>query len=201
MTSHAAGANDVHAASNPNTLVNFGFWVYLMSDVIIFSMLFTMFVNVSNHYNGGPSGRDLFELRDVFFETMALLFSSITFGMAMLSMHARRKSQVLLWLLITFVFGALFVGLEVHEFLGLVAEGAGPWSSAFLSAFFTLVGTHGTHVTFGLIWIAVMIGQVATKGVTAPVASRLMRLALFWHFLDIVWIAVFSTVYLSGVMQ
>ena len=132
---------------------------------------------------------------------MALLFSSITFGMAMLSMHARRKSQVLLWLLITFVFGALFVGLEVHEFLGLVAEGAGPWSSAFLSAFFTLVGTHGTHVTFGLIWIAVMIGQVATKGVTAPVASRLMRLALFWHFLDIVWIAVFSTVYLSGVMQ
>ena len=115
-------------------------------------------------------------------------------------MHARRKSQVLLWLLITFVFGALFVGLEVHEFLGLVHEGAGPWTSAFLSAFFTLVGTHGTHVTFGLIWIAVMIGQVAVKGVTAPVASRLMRLALFWHFLDIVWIAVFSTVYLSGVM-
>lgn len=201
MTSHAAGGNDVHAASSPNTLVNFGFWVYLMSDVIIFSMLFTMFVNVSDHYNGGPAGHEIFELRGVFFETMALLASSITFGMAMLGMHAQKKSQVLLWLLITFVFGALFVGLEVHEFLMLIEEGAGPQTSAFLSAFFTLVGTHGTHVTFGLIWLVVMIGQVAVKGVTPPVASRLMRLGMFWHFLDIVWIAVFSTVYLSGVMQ
>lgn len=197
--SHADGAS-VHAASSPNTMVNFGFWVYLMSDVIIFSMLFTMFVTVSSHYNGGPSGHDIFELRDVFLETMALLLSSITFGLAMLNMHAEKKGGVLMWLAITFAFGACFIGLEVREFVGLVHEGAGPQASAFLSAFFTLVGTHGTHVTFGLIWIAVMIGQVAVKGVTPKVASRLFRLSLFWHFLDIVWIAVFSTVYLSGVM-
>lgn len=200
MTTHAAGGNDIRAAASPGTVVNFGFWVYLMSDVIIFSMLFTMFIIVSKHYNGGPSGHDLFELKGVFAETMALLLSSITFGMAMLNLHARKQSLVLLWLVITFVFGALFVGLEVHEFLGLAHEGAGPQASAFLSAFFTLVGTHGTHVSFGLIWIAVMIVQVAVKGITPPVASRLLRLSLFWHFLDIVWIAVFSTVYLSGVM-
>ncbi|RJS91669.1 cytochrome o ubiquinol oxidase subunit III [Salinisphaera sp. Q1T1-3] len=200
MTSHA-GTNTVHGASNPNTVVNFGFWVYLMSDVILFSMLFTMFVTVSSHYNGGPDGHELFKLRDVFFETMALLFSSITFGMAMLAMHAKKKGELLLWLLVTFIFGLLFVLLEVHEFLELVGEGAGPQTSAFLSAFFTLVGTHGTHVTFGLIWILAMVGQIAVKGVTPAVASRLFRLSLFWHFLDIVWIAVFSTVYLSGVMQ
>ena len=194
------GANTVHGASRPDTIVNFGFWVYLMSDVILFSMLFTMFVVVSDNTFGGPGGAELFKLRDVFFETMALLFSSITFGFAMLSMHAKHKGGVLLWLLVTFIFGVLFVTLELHEFYELIHEGATPQTSAFLSAFFTLVGTHGTHVTFGLIWILVMFGQVAFKGVTPPVASRLFRLALFWHFLDIVWIAVFSTVYLSGVM-
>lgn len=197
--SHAA--DNVHAASSPNTMVNFGFWVYLMSDVIIFSMLFTMFVTVSNHYNGGPTGADLFELRDVFLETMALLFSSITFGVAMLNMHAERKGGVMLWLAITFVLGAAFIGLELREFLHLIHEGATPQSSAFLSAFFTLVGTHGLHVSFGLLWIVVMLGQVAVKGLTPGVASRLFRLSLFWHFLDVVWIAVFSTVYLAGVMQ
>ncbi|MDA3921361.1 MAG: cytochrome o ubiquinol oxidase subunit III [Salinisphaera sp.] len=199
--SHAAEGASVHTASSPNTMVNFGFWVYLMSDVIIFSMLFTMFVTVQSHYNGGPQGHQIFELRDVFLETMALLFSSITFGLAMLNLHAEKKNGVLLWLAITFLFGATFVGLEVREFLNLVHHGAGPDTSAFLSAFFTLVGTHGTHVTFGLIWIAVMFGQVAVKGISPKVGSRLFRLSLFWHFLDIVWIVVFSTVYLAGVVQ
>jgi cytochrome o ubiquinol oxidase subunit 3 len=199
--SHAAEGASVHTASSPNTMVNFGFWVYLMSDVIIFSMLFTMFVTVQSHYNGGPQGHQIFELRDVFLETMALLFSSITFGLAMLNLHAEKKNGVLLWLAITFLFGATFVGLEVREFLNLVHDGAGPDTSAFLSAFFTLVGTHGTHVTFGLIWIAVMFGQVAVKGISPKVGSRLFRLSLFWHFLDIVWIVVFSTVYLAGVVQ
>ena len=141
------GANTVHGASRPDTIVNFGFWVYLMSDVILFSMLFTMFVVVSDNTFGGPGGEELFKLRDVFFETMALLFSSITFGFAMLSMHAKHKGGVLLWLLVTFIFGVLFITLELHEFYELVHEGATPQASAFLSAFFTLVGTHGTHVS------------------------------------------------------
>lgn len=200
--STAIGADDgVNKESSPNTIVNFGFWIYLMSDVIIFSMLFATFLVLSTHYAHGPSGKELFDLPEVFTETMALLISSLTYGLAMISLRNGSQKWVMRWLIITFVFGACFIGLEVHEFIGLAAEGAGPQRSAFLSAFFTLVGTHGTHVTFGLIWIAVMVGQVAYKGLTPAVASRLTRLSLFWHFLDIVWIAVFSTVYLGGMFR
>lgn len=200
--STAIGADDgVSKESSPNTIVNFGFWIYLMSDVIIFSLLFATFLVLSTHYAQGPSGKELFDLPEVFIETMALLISSLTYGLAMISLRNGSRKWVMRWLIITFVFGACFIGLEVHEFVGLVGEGAGPQRSAFLSAFFTLVGTHGTHVTFGLIWIAVMVGQVAYKGLTPAVASRLTRLSLFWHFLDIVWIAVFSTVYLGGMFR
>lgn len=200
-TTDATGADGIRAEASQGTIVNFGFWVYLMSDVIIFSMLFAAFVDLSTHYANGPTGRELFELPEVFLETAALLFSSLTYGMAMIALRQGKKLSVQAWLLITFLLGACFIGLELHEFFGLVAEGAGPQRSAFLSAFFTLVGTHGTHVTFGLIWILVMVGQVAYKGLTPAVASRLTRLSLFWHFLDIVWIAVFSTVYLGGMYR
>jgi cytochrome o ubiquinol oxidase subunit 3 len=131
---------------------------------------------------------------------MFLLVSSATYGLAMLALHKHRKGWVLGWLAVTFLFGMGFIGMEAKEFLHLIAEGNGPQRSAFLSAFFTLVGTHGSHVTCGLIWMAVMMIQVLTKGLTPPVQSRLMRLSIFWHFLDIVWVGVFTIVYLMGVM-
>lgn len=200
-TTDAAVDDGIKAEASQGTIVNFGFWIYLMSDVIIFSMLFAAFVVLSTNYAGGPTGRDLFELPEVFLETAALLFSSLTYGMAMIALRQGKKPLVQVWLLVTFLLGACFIGLELHEFFGLAAEGYGPQRSAFLSAFFTLVGTHGTHVTFGLLWIMVMVGQIAYKGLTPAVASRLTRLSLFWHFLDIVWIAVFSTVYLGGMYR
>ena len=131
---------------------------------------------------------------------MLLLFSSATYGMAMLQMHAGRRNQVLTWLSFTFLLGLGFISMEVREFHALLHAGFGPDRSAFLSAFFTLVGTHGTHVVFGLIWMAAMAGQVLSKGLTLSVQSRLLRLSMFWHFLDIVWVAVFTVVYLMGVV-
>ncbi|NNC24043.1 cytochrome o ubiquinol oxidase subunit III [Salinisphaera sp. USBA-960] len=200
-TTDAAAHDGIRAEASQGTVVNFGFWLYLMSDVIIFSMLFVAFVNLSTNYAQGPTGQELFELPLVFIETMALLISSLTYGLVMICLRQGNTKWVQGWLLITFLLGVGFVGLELYEFLHLAFEGYGPQRSAFLSSFFTLVGTHGTHVTFGLIWILVMVGQVAYKGLTPAVASRLTRLSLFWHFLDIVWIAVFSTVYLGGMYR
>ena len=178
----------------------FGFWIYLMSDILLFAALFATFTVLRNHYAGGPSAAEIIDLRIVAVETGCLLTSSFTFGLAMLGLRAGRRNAAVLWMGATFILGATFVGLEVREFLSLISDGNGPDRSAFLSSFFTLVGTHGTHVSFGLIWIAVMIVQVAVKGFTSPVQSRLMRLGMFWHFLDIVWIGIFSIVYLMGVM-
>jgi len=193
--------DEISRASRADTEVNFGFWIYLMSDVILFSMLFVAYLDLSWRTAGGPTSSELFELPLVFAETMALLISSLTFGLAMVAMHAGNRQRVMMWLGVTFGLGLCFISMELYEFNHLVVEGAGPQRSAFLSAFFALVGTHGLHVTAGLIWIAVMIGQIATKGLNAHVVSRMARLSLFWHFLDLVWIAVFSTVYLAGVMQ
>jgi len=178
----------------------FGFWLYLMSDAIIFSLLFATYVVMAQNYAGGPTGKTLFDLKNAFGETMLLLFSSITFGFASLAMTSGQVARVLGWLVVTFVLGLGFVGLEIREFYGLVLVGAGPDRSGFLSAFFTLVGTHGLHVSFGLIWIVIMASQVMVKGLTPPVASRLFRLGLFWHFLDIIWVGIFSVVYLPGVL-
>ena len=133
-------------------------------------------------------------------ETALLLFSSTTFGLAAVALSAGDRAKVMLWLGVTFVLGAGFIFLEVGEFSGMIAQGAGPERSGFLSAFFTLVGTHGLHVSVGLLWMLVMFGQVLIKGLTAPVASRLMRLGLFWHFLDIIWVVIFSVVYLPGLL-
>jgi cytochrome o ubiquinol oxidase subunit 3 len=178
----------------------FGFWMYVMSDLILFSALFATFAVIGRNYAAGPTGKELFDLRYTFGETMFLLLSSATYGLVMLAMHKGKKVLVMLCLAVTFLLGAGFVSMEINEFHQMVIGGNGPERSAFLSAFFTLVGTHGTHVTFGLIWMAVMIGQVFTKGLTTPVQSRLMRLSLFWHFLDIVWIGIFTFVYLMGVI-
>jgi cytochrome o ubiquinol oxidase subunit 3 len=187
-------------SSDTIEIQTFGFWIYLMSDLIIFATLFATFVVLDKNFAGGPTGKDLFDLPYTLGETLFLLFSSVTYGLVMLAVHGGNKKWVLIGLAVTFLLGLGFVSMEIHEFYGLVAAGHGPDQSAFLSSFFTLVGTHGTHVTFGLIWMAVMMGQVAVKGLTSPVQSRLLRLSMFWHFLDIIWIGIFSIVYLKGVV-
>jgi cytochrome o ubiquinol oxidase subunit III len=181
-------------------LKTYGFWIYLMSDLVIFSILFSMFVIHSKNFAGGPGPKALFDLPYLFVETMLLLTSSFTYGLGMVAVQHGRKWLVVAALAFTFVLGGGFVAMELHEFYGMIVAGSGPERSSFLSAFFTLVGTHGTHVSFGLLWMAVMIVQTAAKGLTTDVRSRLMRLSLFWHFLDIVWIGVFTVVYLLGVL-
>lgn len=178
----------------------FGFWLYLMSDAIIFALLFATYVVMVGNVADGPGANSLFSLPHVFGETMLLLSSSITFGFASMAQRSGARAAVLAWLAVTFLLGLGFVAMEVAEFRGMVAAGAGPDRSGFLSAFFTLVGTHGLHVSVGLVWILVMMSQIAVKGLAGPVASRLLRLGLFWHFLDIVWIGIFSVVYLPGVL-
>ena len=195
-SAHAEAIEHTDAVSNQA----FGFWLYLMSDLILFATLFATYVVLGRNYAGGPTGKDLFDLPHVFIETMVLLFSSASYGMAMLAMHGEKKDRVLTWLGVTFLLGVGFVLLEISEFHTMIIAGNGPDRSAFLSSFFTLVGTHGAHVSFGLIWIVVMVGQVIAKGLTTPVQSRLMRLGMFWHFLDIVWVGIFTIVYLMGVI-
>jgi cytochrome o ubiquinol oxidase subunit 3 len=177
-----------------------GFWLYLMSDCLVFAVLFACYGVLGRSYAAGPSGAELFDLNLVALNTAMLLFSSITYGFAMLEMQRRRQGPVLMWLFITGLFGAAFLGIELYEFAHLIHEGAGPQRSAFLSSFFALVGTHGLHVTFGIIWLVTLMVQVGKHGLTAPNRRRLMCLSMFWHFLDVVWIGVFTFVYLMGVL-
>ncbi len=198
LLSGHGGHEPGHRDTGRNTVL--GFWFYLMSDCLIFSVLFATFGVLVDNTAGGPAGRALFNLPYVAGETLLLLISSFTFGMAMIRLHAGARAQVLFWLAVTFLFGAGFIAMEIHEFAELIHEGAGPGRSAFLSAYFTLVGTHGLHVTAGLIWLGVMMHQTATYGLDAVVRRRLACLSLFWHFLDLVWICVFTFVYLRGML-
>lgn len=175
-----------------------GFWLYLLSDAIIFALLFATYGAMHERTAGGPASNQLFDLGHVFIETMLLLASSFTFGVASIAAESGRRWATLAWLAITFALGLSFVSMEVSEFLGMVGAGAGPDRSVFLSSFFTLVGTHGLHVSAGLVWILVMAAQIAVLGLAPGVVSRLRRLGLFWHFLDIVWVGVFTFVYLAG---
>ena len=195
-----ATANGEFAPPDAAGIRTFGFWLYVMSDLVLFAALFATYAVLCRNYAGGPTGRELFDLPYVFGETMILLVSSATYGLAMLAGHKGARARVMAWLVITFLLGLAFIAMEFNEFHGLVLRGYGPQRSGFLSAYFTLVGTHGTHVAFGLLWIAVMLGQIAGKGLTPPVRSRLVRLSIFWHFLDIVWVGVFTIVYLMGAM-
>jgi cytochrome o ubiquinol oxidase subunit 3 len=178
-----------------------GFWLYLMSDCLLFAMLFAIYGVVGANYAAGPSPKDLFELPLVALNTAMLLFSSITYGFAMLSVQENDKRSSLIWLGLTGLFGLAFLGIELHEFQSLIHEGATPQRSAFLSAFFTLVGTHGLHVTFGLIWLGTLMAQVGKHGLIPANKRRLMCLSLFWHFLDVIWIGVFTFVYLLGMLR
>lgn len=189
-----------HGHEDAGAMTVFGFWIYLMTDCILFATIFAAYSVLSNNIAGGPSGKDIFELPYVLVETFCLLFSSITYGFAMLAMHKGNKKGVLSWLFVTFLLGLGFIGMEINEFHHLIAEGFGPDRSGFLSGFFTLVGTHGLHVTSGLIWMAVLMFQIKKKGLTATNSTRLSCLSLFWHFLDVVWICVFTVVYLMGTL-
>ncbi|WP_428393155.1 cytochrome (ubi)quinol oxidase subunit III [Lichenicoccus sp.] len=179
--------------------VVFGFWVFLMSDLVLFSLLFATYATMLGHEAGGPGPAKLYDIHSAAIETGALLTSSFTFGMASLAMkYSHRLSVVLLWLGITLVLGLTFLGFEINDFITMIGKGGAPSRSGFVSAFFALVGTHGLHVTFGSIWIIVMMVQLVVFGRLGIVKTRLLRLALFWHFLDIVWVGIFSLVYLQG---
>jgi len=178
-----------------------GFWIYLMSDCLIFAMLFATFGVLGGNYAAGPGPKDVFELPLIAVNTSCLLISSITYGFAMLATQNRNARQTQLWLVVTALFGLGFLAIELYEFGHLLVDGEGPQRSAFLSSFFTLVGTHGLHVTFGLIWIVTMIVQVGRSGLSAANIRRLTCLSMFWHFLDVIWIGVFTFVYLMGMLR
>lgn len=176
-----------------------GFWIYLMTDCVLFASLFATYMVLRGSTFGGPSGHELFSMPFVLLETMLLLTSSFTCGLAMLALRRADRTQTLWWLLITFVLGASFLVMELSEFAHLASEGNSWTRSGFLSAFFTLVGTHGLHIAVGLVWMGVLFMQLAQRGFVAGVVRRLTLLSLFWHFLDIVWIFIFTIVYLMGV--
>jgi cytochrome o ubiquinol oxidase subunit 3 len=179
-------------------VVAYGFWIFILSDIVMFSGLFAAYAVLSGNTAGGPTGHELFNLRNVFIETMCLLLSSYTCGLGALSAERRQPTRFLVFAALTFVLGAAFLYIEGSEFAGMVEKGAGPSRSGFLSGFFTLVGTHGVHVTSGLIWLIYLVAQVIVKGLRAAVLRRLLCWSLFWHALDIVWVGVFTLVYLMG---
>jgi cytochrome o ubiquinol oxidase subunit III len=179
-------------------VVAYGFWIFLLSDFIMFSGLFAAYAVLSGQTAGGPTGHELFNLRNVFIETACLLFSSYTCGLGALSAERRQRDRFYVFSGFTFVLGGAFLLIEISEFAGMVNKGAGPSHSAFLSAFFALVGMHGAHVTTGLVWLTYMVAQVAAKGLRPHVLQRLLCFSLFWHALDIIWIGVMTLVYLMG---
>jgi len=191
--------DDHHEEPGGSTLL--GFWVYLMSDALIFATLFATYGVLGSSFAGGPTPRQIFELPLVAVNTSLLLVSSITYGFAMIAMQDGKLGSTKGWLALTGLLGAGFVGIELYEFSTLIHEGATPQTSAFLSAFFTLVATHGLHVTFGIIWLVVMLIQLQQRGLHPDNQRRLMCLSMFWHFLDVVWIGVFTFVYLLGVLR
>jgi cytochrome o ubiquinol oxidase subunit 3 len=179
-------------------VVAYGFWIFILSDMVMFSALFAAYAVLSGNTAGGPTGAELFDLRKVFIETMCLLLSSYTCGLGALSAERRYAARFLIFAALTFALGAAFLFIEVTEFAGMVAKGAGPSRSGFLSAFFTLVGTHGIHVASGMIALVYLVAQMIAKGLRAAVLRRLLCWSLFWHALDIVWVGVFTLVYLMG---
>jgi cytochrome o ubiquinol oxidase subunit 3 len=182
-------------------VVGYGFWIFLLSDIVMFSAFFAAYAVLAHATAGGPSGAQLFNQSSVAIETACLLASSYTCGLMSMAIGSRRYAATYLAAVITFVLGACFLALEVREFAGMIAMGAGPQRSAFLSSFFTLVGCHGLHVTVGLVWLTVMMAQVAIMGLSETVERRLLCFSLFWHALDIVWVWLFTVVYLMGVLS
>ncbi len=185
-------------AEHDSSKTTLGFWIYLMTDCILFATLFATYAVLRNNTFGGPGGAELFHLPFVLVETLVLLTSSFACGLMLLAARANRRSAAVAWLAVTALLGAIFLGLELYEFNKLLAEGQSWQRSGFLSAFFTLVGTHGLHITAGLIWAVLMLVQIMRRGITSHVMQRLTLFSMFWHFLDIVWIFIFTIVYLLG---
>lgn len=197
MTHHQPTATIIQKeATSDRTL--FGFWIYLMTDLLMFAILFAVYAVLRNNTAGGPAGRDIFSPSLVLSETLILLTSSLTCGVGMIAARRGLKSKVLIWFGITFLLGLVFLSLELREFATLIREGHTPQTNAFLSAFFALVGTHGLHILSGLLWILIMFVFILKRGLTGPMMRKLSMLSLFWHFLDIVWIFIFSVVYLMA---
>jgi cytochrome o ubiquinol oxidase subunit 3 len=197
------GAASGHGSGGPapkRIVVGYGFWIFLLSDVIMFSAFFAAYAVLFKNTAGGPTAHDLFDLRNTAVETGCLLASSFTCGMASLAVGQRNQKWTQITLLITGLLGLAFLLLEFHEFSGFVARGAGPSRSAFLSAFFTLVGCHGVHVSAGLLWLGTMMAQFYAKGFREDIRHRFLCFSLFWHALDIIWVAIFSLVYLVGTL-
>jgi cytochrome o ubiquinol oxidase subunit 3 len=207
----AIGADDARPPARPATghgeggpasktvIVGYGFWIFLLSDVIMFASLFATYAVLADSTAGGPSARQLFDLGNVGIETVCLLASSFTCGFASLAVERRNQKWTQILLLLTGLFGLAFLMLELREFAALVSSGAGPTRSAFLSAFFTLVGCHGLHITAGLLWLGTMMAQFLAKGFREDIRHRYLCFSLFWHALDIIWVAIFNLVYLVGV--
>src|SRR5262245_57766656 len=201
-TDRPTRAPESHGGPAPTRIVvAYGFWIFILSDIVMFSALFAAYAVLSGNTAGGPSGAELFNLHNVFILTMCLLLSSYTCGIMMLSAEQSRLERFATFAVLTFLLGAAFLALEISEFAEMVRKGAGPSRSAFLSAFFTLVGMHGAHVATGLLWLLFMAAQVAVTGLRPTVLRRLLCFSLFWHALDIVWVGVMTLVYLMGVQR
>lgn len=200
--SHAGHHHDHdHEHEQHESMKTFGFWIFLITDCILFGSLFATYMVLHQNTNGGPTAEELFKMPGIIAETFILLTSSFTSGLAVLGMHKGNMKQLIGWLIVTVLLGASFIGLELAEFINMVNhEGATISTSAFLSAFFTLVGTHGLHVSVGLIWMIGIILQLKRRGITTVTKRKVAVISLYWHFLDVVWIFVFSVVYLMGVM-
>ncbi|MFZ6754105.1 cytochrome o ubiquinol oxidase subunit III [Undibacterium sp. Dicai25W] len=196
----ASGSHYFVREHHPENGTMLGFWLYLMSDCLVFACLFAAYAVLGRNYAGGPTGAEIFDLPLVGLNTSLLLLSSITYGFAMLESQKDRLRNTMIWLAVTGVLGACFIYFELYEFVHLILEGAGPQRSGFLTSFFALVGTHGLHVSFGIIWLVTLLFQLKRHGLTPENRRRLMCLSMFWHFLDVVWIGVFTFVYLMGVL-
>jgi cytochrome o ubiquinol oxidase subunit III len=198
LTGTLAVPLSLRGPASVRVVAGFGFWLFLLSDIIIFAALFASYAVLSGSTAGGPSAAELFDKRHVFMETLCLLASSVTCGFGSLAIYRTDVRAMYFWMGMTFLLGVCFLTMEGREFASMVAAGAGPSHSAFLSAFFTLVGTHGLHVSLGLVWLVVMLLQVSTLGFQPMVGRRFFCFSLFWHALDIVWIGVFTIVYLGA---
>lgn len=197
---HVASHDEHHGHVDQESLKILGFWIFLVTDCILFGTLFATYMVLRTHVDSGPTGKELFELPGVVWETFILLTSSFTSGLATLAMHKGKAKSLIGWLVVTAVLGASFVGLEINEFTKMAMEGATISRSAFLSGFFTLVGTHGLHVSIGLIWMIGLMFQISKRGITDVTKRKITIISLYWHFLDVVWIFLFTAVYLMGVM-
>lgn len=188
-----------HGPASKRIIVGYGFWIFLLSDIVMFSAFFAAYAVLAKATAGGPSGKDIFNLTEVAWETGCLLFSSFACGLASIAVARHNQLWTQVALFITGILGLAFLLIEIHEFIDLVSRGFGPSHSAFLSAFFTLVGCHGTHITVGLLWLGTMMAQIFAKGFRREIHHRFLCFSLFWHALDIIWVAIFSLVYLMGV--